>query len=125
MRRSVLVIVLAAAGCGGGHSDRCAPASDGLVSSVETGLTVSGGGSLGSGQVVKSNAFPTLWFLAARVSGPGMSGKDVGVWATSDDTGHGMIWSVDGMAHEFSDWPKGPATMSDDGASIAQGCAKG
>jgi hypothetical protein len=126
----VLVAGCGSGGGGGGGADttRCSPAPSTLLAAISQGLTVSGGG-LGAGYVVKSNDFSKVWMVAAEINGPGMEGAgDIGVWATNDPSGGGMIFAVDGMAKEFSDWADGSTTdaklsLSDDGVSAAKALA--
>jgi hypothetical protein len=56
-------------------------------------------------------------------------GDDIGVWATNniDEAGGGLIFSVNEVAKEFSDWGDGSLTdartsMTDDGAEEARDC---
>jgi hypothetical protein len=89
---------------------------------IASGLTVTGGGRLGKAAAVRSNDFKKMWFVAAVIEGPSMDG-DVGVWATNDLGGGGMVFSASGFAKEFSDWGPGPGfSVSDDGASEAMTC---
>jgi hypothetical protein len=78
-----LIVALLVAGCGSsdgspsasgalGQSARCSPASSALLAAISEGLTVTGGGSLGAGYVVKSNDFAEVWMVAAEINGPGM-----------------------------------------------------
>jgi hypothetical protein len=118
-------MLAACASSGGGGSDRCSAASSALLSAIEQGLTVSGGGSLSGGQVVRSDDFENVYFVAARIEGEGMSDA-VGVWATNDQAGGGSIFSADALASEFSDWGEGPGfSSSDDGFEEARDCAGG
>lgn len=105
-----------AAGC-----DR-APAA--LLSAIETGLTVTGGGSLSNGYIVRSSDYEQVYFVAAQIEGEGMD-DSVGVWATNDPDGGGLIFAAEGLAREFSDWGDGPGfSSSDDGLSEARDCAE-
>lgn len=113
------------AGGGEPESSRCARASAALVSAIETGLTVTGGGSLSNAFVVKSDDFENASFVAAQIEGEGMD-DTVGVWSTNDPDGGGSILSADAFAAEFSDWGDGPGfSSSDDGFSEARECAEG
>jgi hypothetical protein len=113
------------------QANRCSPASPALLSAISQGLTVQGGGTLQAGYTVKSADYEKVWMVAAEINGAGMDGVgDVGLWATNDLNGAGMIFAVDGMANEFSDWADGRATdaqlsISDDGASEAKECTSG
>lgn len=109
-----------------GAGSRCAAASPGLVSAIETGLTVTGGGSLSHAFLVRSGDFSKVYFVAARIEGPGMDAGSVGVWATNSTDGNGSVFAVDGFAREFSDWGAGPSmSLGDDGAQEARDCARG
>lgn len=131
MGRLLMVAVLVA-GCGGGPTagggtqapNRCVSVSAELVDAIETGLTVSGGGTLGAAQAVKSNDFEQAWFVAAEIRGPSLD--EVGVWATNGLTaGDGLIFAADGFAKEFSDWGDGPGfSIADDGAQEAKNCVR-
>ena len=69
--------------------------------------------------------------VEAGTDGPGIEGPgDVAVWAVNDLNGHGLIYAVGGMAHQFSQWGHGEntdAAMSifDDGWARAEACAGG
>jgi len=41
-----------------------------LVSGIETGLTVQGGGTLKNAQAVKSEDFENVYFISAEIDGP-------------------------------------------------------
>jgi hypothetical protein len=106
-------------------SSRCEPASAALVSAIEAGLTVTGGGSLSNAFIVRSGDFENVYFVAAQIEGEGMGGA-VGVWATNGPNGDGSIFSADAFAAEFSDWGDGPGfNLSDDGLAEARDCAEG
>lgn len=106
------------------RSARCAPASSVLVSAIESGLTVNGGGSLSNAYIVRSDDFENVHFVAAQIEGEGM-GDSAGVWATNGPDGTGSIFAADSMATEFSDWGSGPGfTSSDDGLAEARECAE-
>ncbi len=109
------------------EASRCEPASEGLVTAISDGLSVSGGGSLADTVIVKSTAFENAYFVAADIEGSGTAGREVGVWVTNDTAGGGAIYSVIALASEFSSWGPGGQTdaafsMSDDGASEAEAC---
>jgi hypothetical protein len=107
------------------QTTRCVAASGALVSAIESGLTVSGGGSLSNAYIVRSDDFDNAYFVAARINGEGM-GDSVGVWSTNDPDGGGSIFSADAFAAEFSDWGDGPGfSPSDDGFTEAEDCAAG
>jgi len=106
------------------QSSRCEPGSAALVSAIESGLTVTGGGSLSNAYVVKSGDFENVYFVAARIEGEGLS-DSVGVWATNGPAGDASIFAAEAFAPEFSDWGEGPGfTASDDGLSEARDCVE-
>jgi hypothetical protein len=109
----------------------CRKASKKLMTAVAAGLEVSGGeGALRRGRVVRSKDFDKVFMVAADIQGQGLEGSDdVGVWATNSPTGEGLIFAVDGVAQEFSDWGDADATdaaiTSDShGVEEARACAK-
>jgi hypothetical protein len=111
---------------------RCKRASKRLLSAIEAGLEVSGGeGSLRRGYIVRSEDFSKVYLVAADIQGPGMEGRgDVGVWATNSPRAEGLIFAVDGMAQEFSDWGDADKTdaaidQSAHGVDEARRCAEG
>jgi hypothetical protein len=132
--RACLVIAVLLIACGSpSDMSRCERASDVLLGAIETGLTVTAGGSLRSGFGVRSDDFERVWFVAAEIDGPGMEDAgDVGVWATNtapdvqNAADIGLIFAVDGFAQEFSDWGADAPeqfSMEDDGAEEARACA--
>lgn len=88
----------------------CEPASQAAADSVAEGLTVEGGGSLEDAVLVEippelrnDQDWPPF-FLAARITGPGMGEGVIGVWAVGDRDGGGPIFALNAMAREFSTW---------------------
>jgi hypothetical protein len=71
----------------------------------------------------KSKDFQRVWFVAAKIHGPGMGTGEVGVWAmTGEKADPGIVQSVNGIAKNFSVYPYGPDTksgvsMTDQGAN--------
>jgi hypothetical protein len=108
---------------------RCLDVPRALVDGIETGLTVTGGGSLRNARAVKSQDFAKVYMVAADIQGSGMEGpSDIGVWATNRLGEGGLIFAVDGFAKEFSDWSHGDQTdanitASSDGVQEAKDCA--
>jgi hypothetical protein len=146
---AILVCVFLVGGCGdddsGGDQGEAetagqeAPASGGcedvpkaLVEAIATGLIVPGGGMLRQAQAVKSGDFDDVYFVSAEIDAAGLEGLgDIGTWAKSGPlrVGGGSIYSVDGVAKEFSDWGDGGKTdaqlsMEDDGAAASQECVQ-
>lgn len=109
---------------------RCVVVRPVILRAIEEGLTVSGGGSLRNGRAVRSRDFERAYFVAAEIQGAGMEGRgDIGVWVTNRLNEARGFFSVNGSANEFSDWGDGGRTdaafsMSDDGASEAEECAR-
>ena len=110
-------------------SGRCEDASTIASEGIAFGLTVSGGGTLRDAQAVKSDDFENVYFIAAEIDGPGMEGNgDIGLWASNSlEPGGGLIFAVNGLAKEFSDWGHGDTTdaqitMFDEGADEAKEC---
>jgi hypothetical protein len=109
------------------EESRCQPVPAALVEGIASGLTVTGGGSLRDAAAVRSDDFESAFFISAEVDGPGIEGDgDVGTWVTNRLEG-GVIYSVDAVAREFSDWGDGGDTdaefsLSDDGAEESRDC---
>lgn len=108
---------------------RCERVSSAVLNAIAEGLTVEGGGTLRNGYAVKSDDFSKVYMVAADIQGAGMEGDgEVGVWATNSLDGAGLIFAVDGLAKEFSDWGHGDTTdahitQSSDGVAEAKECA--
>jgi hypothetical protein len=112
-------------------SSRCLDVPAQLVHDIEEGLTEKGSVSLRveNAQAVKSTDHKNVYFIAVDIQGPGLDGAtDIGVWASNAlEPGKGMVLSVDAVAAEMSEWPKGEntkagVTMADDGAREAVAC---
>jgi hypothetical protein len=128
------VFMLLGSACGGGGettaSTRCKPVPPALTKAIESGLTVTGGGTLKNAQAVKSEDFKRVYFISAEINGPGMEKPgEIGTWAKSGplQVGGGLILSVDSLAKEFSNWGDGGKTdaqlsMDDDGAQESHDC---
>jgi hypothetical protein len=82
---------------------------------------------------VRSEDFEQVYMIAADVHGAGLEGDDdIGVWSKSGPprVGGGLIYAVDLVAQEFSDWSdadKTDATVteSNHGVEEARACAGG
>jgi len=125
---ATIVLLLAAVGCSGSATtssttlSRCEVVGQALSGSIAAGLTVQGGGTLRGAQAVKSTEYDKVWMVSADIEGPGLGGKDnIGTWATNDLTGNGMIFSVNAVAREFSQWGPG-LKPSDDGVAESRAC---
>ena len=112
-------------------SSQCESVPASMVSVLADALTVGGGGSIGNAAAVRSGSFERLYFIAAEIDGPGLEERgDIGVWASNRlEGGAGMIFSVNAMAEEFSQFGSGRTTdanitMSDDGARAAEDCVE-
>ena len=110
-------------------ADRCVAVSTKKLRNIATGLTVGGGGTLTNGFAVKSNDYEEVWFIAALIDGPRMGKGVVGIWASNRlDANDGLIFAIDALAEEFTDWGVGSTTDAnitqyDDGAQEAAQCA--
>jgi hypothetical protein len=108
---------------------RCEKVSSALLNAIAEGLTVTGSGTLRNGYAVKSKDFSKVYMVAADIQGAGMEGNgEVGVWATNSLDATGLIFAVNGLAKEFSDWGHGDTTdanitLSSDGVAEAKECA--
>jgi hypothetical protein len=112
-------------------ASRCVPASAAQMKRIQAG--VSGRQKFynaGTGWAVQSKDATPFWFVAANLCG---AGHDTcvgpGVWAISGESDQpGLLYSVDPVAKEFSDFGDGSKTdpaldMSRDGAREAMECA--
>ena len=112
-------------GAGSGTSDRATPAAKAILSAIAKGQILDGGMKPIRGVVVKSKDAERLYFIAMEFSSTGV-GDMIGVWATSDPQGDTLIWAVDGVARDSTEWPRSEAsdepqyTMSSDGAQQAK-----
>jgi hypothetical protein len=107
-------------------SSRCVAAGSPLMATLQDGML--GGATVTNGFYVRSKDFQEVYMVGARLSGPGLDGTDIGIWATGDKDGKAGFVGIDGFAHQFSNWANG-STMKDpisqfaDGAQEAEGCA--
>ena len=124
-----LVLAIFLTGCGGKKEvdySRVESASEKQTEKINWGIKKETNAEIGKVYVVKSNDYEKVYFVATRLSGPGISDDCIGVWAISGDKNDpGMIFSVNGIAKEFSDYPSGSKTtanitMSDDGADLVE-----
>jgi hypothetical protein len=139
MRQISALVLLAVAGCGeeppraqpaqASAAIECLPVPTALISTIESTLTVRGGGTLRSARAVRSGSHRSAYFVSAEIDGPGMEGDgEIGTWfATNLSGGSGIILSVPHVATAFSrlgDASKtdADATLSDPGARESQRC---
>ena len=108
--------------------NRCEAVSPALVAGISSGLK--GATGLRFASAVKSKDFANVYMVAADLEGPALEGADdQAVWATNDLAGGGgLIFSVDGMAKQFSSWGPGDRTdakigAASDGVNQAKGCS--
>ena len=100
------------------------------IDGIATGLTVGGGGTLdaSTAQAVQSNDYKKVFFIAAAIHGQGFGDKgQIALWASNSlQVSDGLIFPVDAMAKEFSDWGKGDERLSqfDDGGQEAIKCVE-
>lgn len=74
------------------------------------------------GRAVRSAEHERVFYIAGKLSvGPD---EIVGVWATNDllPGRASSILAVDGFASQFTSWPSGDLSVTDDGAEKAKGC---
>ncbi|MBI5414848.1 hypothetical protein HZA38_05040 [Candidatus Peregrinibacteria bacterium] len=99
-----------------------------VVSNLEDGLNIQGGGSLKGAKAVKSNEFSSVYFVSADLDGLGLEGtNDIATFAVNSLDGTGLMFSVSNVAGAFSDWGSGEntdahLTMRSDGAQESQDC---
>lgn len=108
---------------------RCENVQQFLIRYINDGLTVDGGGSIRAAKAVRSTDYESVWIVAADLQGPGLDGSNqIGVWATnniSDPSAGGLLYSVNGIASEFSEWGKGPGIpLNADGVQDSIDCTK-
>ncbi len=113
----------------GDRATRCEPAPRVLLDAIESRLRLDSH-SLRDGFVVRSDDWPTIWFVAAEIDRGGLvERRDIGVWATDDASlGAGAVLAVNYLARVFSggadaDDVRG-LSMNDDGAREAELCEK-
>lgn len=69
---------------------------------------------LTGGKAVKAPERANVYFIAAKIQASGLSGKDVGVWATNSlEASGGLLLAVDGLAQQFTVWPDGNKSKAD------------
>lgn len=115
---------------GTAHAAKCKPVEPELVAAIEAG--VKPGLTLSNVYAVRSKSLAKGWMVSADLDGPGLAGpRDIATWAANKDEAPftGLIFSVDAVAKEFSDWgrPRGTISFSlgDHGFSHSRKCAKG
>lgn len=127
MRSDSLVVAVLLVGllsCTPSSSLSCEDVGPEMLAALSRGFTPAFP-ALTEAQAVESRDFDETWFVAAEVAGAG-----IGVWATdADPTGSDLtevqFFSVNGVAHQASDWPDHPdpeLSMDSDGAAEAESC---
>jgi len=105
-------------GCIGPANCEAAPGA--LTAAISTGLL--GGTHLSGARIVRHPDRSDVWLVAAEIDGPGVNGPgEFGVWATTDPSGSGSIFSISAFADEFSDWGDMPGPASSE-AEFAASC---
>lgn len=76
-----------------------------LVRGIEEGLTTNGEGSLRNARAVKSDD-PEGYLISADIQAAGLEGDDdIATWSREgSDINSGLLFAVDSVAREFSDW---------------------
>ena len=107
---------------------RCESVDAPLVSAIGVGLT-DRTTRLQAAQAVRSRDHEGVWFVAVELEGAGREGTDdVAVWGTrSLVAGGDIIYAVDELARESSDWLDGDVSdlgleATDDGVAEARAC---
>jgi hypothetical protein len=110
---------------------RCENVSDVYVQNLASGITVPGI-SLRDVQGVQSKDYKQVWFIAADIEGPGLSGSShIGIWSTSsiiapEVSGRANdLYAVNDLARQFTEWGldvKLPVSKDADGISQATAC---
>lgn len=138
-----LAAALPLAGCGGSETadtseeppsggetatqqaDRCRDVPQARIDAIASGLDKSAGVSAGNAAAVRSRDYEKMWMVAIELNGPGLDGEK-GVWTTNRLEEQGLVFAVDGIAKEFSDWGDGgPFSVVDDGVAEAKHCLDG
>ena len=106
-----------------GGSARCLNVSGAKLNDIEQGLEP--GLSLRNGQAVRSDDYEQVYMIAADIQGPGLEGSDdVGVWSSNSlRANQGLVFAVDAVAREFTNWGRLPNSSSTDhGVREAKRC---
>jgi hypothetical protein len=108
----------------------CQDVSATKVTQISEGL-ISFGSEITNAQAVKSNDFDNAYFISAELEGPGVEGSgDIATWVSNSLRPTESIYSVDGVAKEFSNWVEGDKTaasfsIGDHGAQESRDCVQG
>jgi len=101
------LIVVVALACGTEIQEpplKCEAAGNDIVAAIASSLTAQDPSSLRGAQAVKSLHYENAWFIGADIQAPGLEGsRDIGVWATGDNTNLTWLAWVNEVAEEFSD----------------------
>jgi hypothetical protein len=117
-----VAILVLLAGCGSSGSSSAsssasassAPGTPLEVSKAMSRAIIKGEFDAGSMTLVKAAAMqskesPDYYFVAMKFTGP--EGEQVGVWATQYLDAGGMVWAVNDVAQNYTEWP--PSDTSD------------
>lgn len=115
--------------------ERCLDLRAEVVEGISEGLQITGGGSLRFAQAVKSDDFGRVYFISADLQGWALTGPTTLAHGRSGATfglgpnGPGLVYAVDAVAKEFSNWGDGSKTdanltMGDDGAEESRDCVR-
>lgn len=100
----------------------CVAASPKLVEQLQAGMLGETGARISRAAAVKSAEHQNAYYVAARFSATGVDDQSA-VWLSNDVDGSGTIQSVDGVAANFSEFPRSTAASSSDvGVSKAKAC---
>lgn len=106
--------------------DRCVAVHDNVKANIESGLNITGGGSIRNLSAVKSNNFKNVYFVSGDLQGSGLEGSnDIATFNTNDiGASSAIVNSTNGVAEEFSVFPTvKDITMNDDGVRESIACA--
>lgn len=138
----VWVLLMLVTGCGESDSDGpqatadsnttqeadCEDVSSELIAAIADGEQEGAGMEPVDAAAWRSPDYEQVWFVSMEFSGSGIVDSVRGVWATNSlDAGEGIIMSVDGFAHEFTNWPDAATTdaaitETDPGVAKAKAC---
>ncbi len=99
----------------------CLPVSSSAVKAIESGLKTDNGRlTLSDAKAVKVDTH--LFYVSARLHGPGLPGTTIATWSTDSISNPGVMFSVDAAAKAFSDWGGMAHGLSNPGALASRDC---